>query len=319
MKAIRIHQFGDPSVLQYQDVPEPEVSTGHVLIKFEAIGVNPVDTYIRSGSNPSRALPYTPGDDAAGVVVAVGEGVSRVKVGDRVYTAGTLSGAYAELGLCRENQVHRLPDRISFAQGAALHVPYATAYRALMQKAQAQPGETVLIHGASGGVGIAAVQLAKAAGMEIFATAGTERGRQLVLEQGADHILDHTHSRYRQELLDLTQGQGVNVILEMLANVNLGHDLTLLARFGRVVVVGSRGRVEINPRDAMSRDATILGMILFNASEAEQVSIHAALGAGLENGTLNPVIGQEIPLAEAARAHEAVLQPGAYGKILLIP
>ncbi|HEY9657038.1 MAG TPA: NADPH:quinone reductase [Allocoleopsis sp.] len=319
MKNIRVYQFGDPSVLKYEDSADPQPAAGQVLVRFKAIGVNPVDTYIRSGSNPNRSLPYTPGEDAAGIVEAVGEGVNQVQGGDRVYVAGTVTGAYAELGVCQATQVYPLSDRISFAQGAAIHVPYATAYRALFQKAQAQPGETILVHGASGGVGIAAVQLAKAVGIRVIGTAGTEAGRDLVGQQGADHVLDHTQPNYLQELLTLTQGRGVDVILEMLANVNLGNDLTVLAQFGRVVVIGSRGKVEINPRDAMSRDATILGMILFNASEADRTIIHAALGAGLANGTLNPIVGQEMPLSEAARAHEAVLQPGSYGKIILVP
>lgn len=319
MKAIRVHEFGGTDVLKYEEVADPIPDVDQVVVRFAAIGINPVDTYIRSGSNPKRVLPYTPGEDAAGVVVAVGREVKQVKVGDRVYTAGTLTGAYAELGLCHALQVCRLPDAISFEQGAALHVPYATAYRALFQRAQALPGETVLVHGASGGVGIAAVQLARAAGMIVIGTASTERGQQLVRDQGAQFVLNHATSDYLQELLDLTQGKGVDVILEMLSNVNLGHDLTLLAAGGRVAIIGSRGRVEINPRDAMSRDATILGVMLFNASDADRTVIHAALRAGLENGTLRPIIGQRMPLAEADRAHQAVLSSGAYGKIVLIP
>lgn len=319
MKAIRVHEFGGPDVLKYEEVPVPSPEANQVVVRFEAIGVNPVDTYIRSGSNPKRPLPYTPGEDAAGVVEAVGQGVKRVSVGDRVYTAGVVSGAYAELGLCNESQVYPLPDAISFEQGAALHVPYATAYRALFQRAQALPGETVLVHGGSGAVGIAAIQLARAAGMTVIGTASTDRGKQLVLDQGAQYVLDHSTPGYLQELLDLTHGKGADVILEMLSNVNLGNDLTVLAPRGRVVIIGSRGRVEINPRDAMSRDATILGMLLFNASDADRTVIHAALKAGLENGTLRPTVGQRFSLAEADRAHQAVLQSGAYGKIVLLP
>jgi NADPH2:quinone reductase len=132
-------------------------------------------------------------------------------------------------------------------------------------------------------------------------------------------VLDHRAANYLDEVLALTGGQGVDVILEMLANVNLGNDLKLLAKFGRVVVIGNRGSVEINARDAMGRDALILGMTLFNATERELASIHAALVAGLENQTLRPVVGQEIPLADAPRAHQAVMEPGAYGKIVLTP
>src|SRR6185503_3227702 len=188
-------------------------------------------------------------------VEAIGEGVTRVAVGDRVYTSSTLTGAYAEQVLCDESQVNLLPANVSYAQGAAVNVPYATAYRALFQRARAVPGETVLVHGASGGVGIAGVQLARAAGMKVIGTGGTDKGRELVKEQGAHHVLDHHAPDYFDQLKALTNGRGVDVILEMLANINLAKDLTALAQFGRVVVIGNRGTIEINPRDAMGRDA----------------------------------------------------------------
>ena len=320
MKAIRIHEFGGPEVLRLEDVPEPRPSKGQVLVRVRAVGVNPVDTYIRNGAHAVRpALPYTPGLDAAGEVESVGEGVARLSVGQRVYVAGSLSGAYAELALCEESQCHPLPEHVTFAQGAAVNTPYATAYRALFQRARAEPGETLLVHGASGGVGTAAVQLARAAGLSVVGTAGTEEGRRLALDQGAHHALDHHAPDYLGHLAELTGGRGVDVILEMLANVNLNRDLEVLAKGGRVVVVGSRGAVEINPRLAMTRDAAILGMTLFNASPRELAGIHAALAAGLGARTLRPVVGRELPLSEAARAHEEVLKPGAHGKIVLIP
>jgi NADPH2:quinone reductase len=212
-----------------------------------------------------------------------------------------------------------LPDGISFPQGAAIGVPYATAYRALIQRGAAVRGETVLIHGASGGVGLAAVQLARSHGLRVLGTVGTERGRQLVGEQGADQVFDHRAPNYLDQIREATGGGGVNLILEMLANANLGKDLTLLAPRGRVVIIGSRGPVEIDPRNAMSRDADIRGMVLFNTPAADLADIHAALFAGLAVGDLRPIIGREFPLAKASEAHEAVMQPGAFGKIVLIP
>jgi len=320
MKVIRVHEFGGPEVLRLEDVEAPRAGAGQVVVRVRAVGVNPVDTYIRSGAYAVKpALPYTPGMDAAGEVESVGEGVTRVRVGDKVYTAGSLSGTYAELALCAEEQVHGLPERVSFAEGAGVYTPYATAYRALFQRARALPGETVLVHGASGGVGTAAVQLARAAGLLVVGTAGTEEGRRHVSEQGAQHVLDHRAEGYLEQLSSLTGGRGVDVVLEMLANVNLDRDLEILARGGRVVVVGSRGRVEIDPRRAMSRDAAILGMSLVFTPPQELEGIHAALRAGLEAGTLRPVVGRELPLAEGPRAHEEVLRPGARGKIVLIP
>ncbi|MGD0322457.1 MAG: NADPH:quinone reductase [Terriglobia bacterium] len=319
MKAIRVHEFGGPEVMKLEEVPNLTPGPGQVVVSVKAVGVNPVDTYIRSGAYAAKPpLPYTPGLDAAGTVEAVGERES-VEVGERVYVAGTLSGAYAEQALCDASQVHRLPERVSFAQGAGVNVPYATAYRALYNRAHGQPGETVLVHGASGGVGIAAVQMARAGGLTVVGTAGTEKGRKLVLEQGAHHVVDHRKEGYAEEIMTLTKGRGVDVILEMLANVNLAKDLTLLALRGRVVVIGNRGSIEINPRATMQRDLSILGLTLMNATKEELVGIHAALLAGLESGTLNPVVGREMPLADAPRAHRAVMEPGAYGKIILIP
>lgn len=318
MRAIRVHEFGGPEVMQLEDVPD--ITAGQVVVRVRAIGVNPVDTYIRAGLHAVKPpLPYTPGTDAAGVVESIGEGVTSVAPGDSVYVAGTISGSYAGQALCSESQVHRLPPHLTFEQGAAVGIPYATAYRALFHRAGARAGEVALIHGATGGVGTAAVQLARAAGMTVIATGGTDKGRSNVAQQGAHHVLDHHAPDYLDQIMSLTGGNGVNVILEMLANVNLAKDLGVLARYGRVVVIGSRGKIEIDPRAAMTRDLSILGMTLFNSSDEDRASIHAALVAGLENGTLRPVVGKEMPLADAARAHEAVLQPGAFGKIVLIP
>ncbi|HEY3136900.1 MAG TPA: NADPH:quinone reductase [Blastocatellia bacterium] len=320
MKAIRVHEFGGPEVMQLEEIPDLTPAAGEAVVRVRAIGVNPVDTYIRSGQYPAKpTLPYTPGSDAAGVVDSVGKAVTRVRTGDSVYVAGTLSGAYAHQALCSESQVHRLPSHITFEQGAAVGIPYATAYRALFQRAAARPGETVLVHGATGGVGIAAVQLARAAGLRVIGTGGTESGRANVVEQGANHVLDHHAANYLEEITELTRGNGVDVVLELLANVNLAKDLAILAKRGRVVVIGSRGTIEIDPRATMTRDTSILGMSLMNTTDEERVSIHSALVAGLENGTLRPIVGREIPLADAARAHAAVMEPGAYGKIVLIP
>jgi NADPH:quinone reductase len=253
------------------------------------------------------------------VVESLGDGVAGLSQGDSVYVAGTLSGSYAGVTLCSESQVHRLASHLTFEQGAAIGIPYATAYRALFHRAAARAGEVVLIHGATGGVGTAAVQLARAAGMTVIATGGTEKGRSSVAEQGAHHVLDHHAADYLDQLMELTDGKGVNVILEMLANVNLDKDLGVMSKHGRVVVIGNRGRIEIDPRAAMTRDLNILGMTLFNTSDEDRASIHAGLIAGLANGTLKPIVGKEMALADAPRAHEAVLQPGAFGKIVLIP
>jgi NADPH2:quinone reductase len=320
MRAIRVSEFGAPENLKLQEVPDPKPDSGQVLVRVKAAGINPVDTYIRAGVYPRKPnLPYTPGTDAGGIVEAVGASVKNFKVGDRVYTNGSITGVCAELALCEESRVHHLPPKISFAQGAALGVPYGTAYRALFQRGCGKAGESVLVHGATGGVGLACVQFARAAGFTVIGTGGSDKGRALVAEQGAHHVLDHRASGYEKQLMDITGGRGVDLITEMLANVNLAKDLTMLAPGGRVVVIGNRGSIEINPRDAMSRESSILGLTLFAATDSDLREIHAAVIAGLETGTLRPIVGNELPLAEAPRAHQLVMEPGSFGKIVLVP
>jgi NADPH2:quinone reductase len=320
MKAIRVREFGPPEVMRLEEVPTPVPGPGQLLVQARAVGVNPVESYIRSGKYfRVPALPYTPGSDAAGTVEAIGGEVRGFAPGDRVYTSGTLTGAYAEFALCDPLRVHPLPAEASFPQGAALGIPYSTAWRALFQRARAVPGETVLVHGASGGVGIAAVQIARAAGLHVVGTAGTPEGIALAMREGAHHAVDHRDPGHFDRAMAITGGRGFGVILEMLSNVNLPGDLKILALGGRVVVIGSRGAVEIDPRDTMSRDASILGMTMFNAPDADRAVLHAALRAGLENRSLRPVVSRELPLSSAAESHAAVMGPGARGKIVLIP
>jgi NADPH:quinone reductase len=324
MQAIRVRQFGDPSAMTIEEAPDPIAGPGQVVVTIRAAGVNPVDTYIRAGQYAMLpTLPYTPGADGAGIVEAVGIDVHEFAPGDRVYIGGTVAGracgSYAAKALCTPDQVHRLPKNISFQQGAAVGVPYVTAWRALLDKGRAQPGETVLIHGASGAVGVAAVQIASAAGLRVFGTAGTDRGRRLAAEHGAHAIFDHTSPDYQKQIVEMAGSTGVQLVIEMLANVNLVRDLEMIAPRGRVVIVGNRGALEINPRSIMSKDAVVTGFTNWNATPKELAIAHAAIIAGMERCGYNPAIGSEFPLADAPKAHEAVMNPGAYGKIVLIP
>lgn len=319
MKAILVRQFGGPEVLKLEEVPTPKPAAGQVVVRIHAAGVNPYDTYMRAGTYAVKpALPYTPGSDGAGVIEAVGDGVKKVRVGDRVYTARTVTGAYAEYALALEGQVHPLPAKISFSQGAGVWVPYGTAYHALFHSAKAHASETVLVHGASGGVGSAAVQMARAMGLTVFGTAGTSKGLELVRREGCHEAFGHGKAGYHEEIMKATGGRGVDIILEMLANVNLATDLKLLAMNGRVIIIGNRGEITINPRDLMARRASARGFTLWAITPEEEADIHAGLIAGLENGTLRPVVGKELPLSEAARAHKEILEPGAAGKLVLV-
>ncbi len=312
MKAVQVAAPGGPEVLEWKNVPLPAAGKGRgqVLVKINAAGVNPLDTYLRSGSYTTNlAYPYTPGIDGAGIVEQTGK---------RVYLSGSISGTYAEYALCREDQIHPLPDHLSFAQGAGIHVPYATAYRALFQKARAKAGETVLVHGASGGVGLACVQLARAHGMQVWGTAGTQGGIELVAKCGAHRTFNHSSQEDKKKLATAAQ-EGVHLILEMLANLNLNWDLELLSKNGRIVVIGSRGKTEIDPRFTMSKECSVMGMTILSAEPKDLAEIEAGLQAGFANRTLTPIINCELPLRNAAQAHQLILAPGACGKIVLIP
>lgn len=320
MRAIVVHEYGEPEVMKLEEVSTPEPTGNQVLVKIEAAGVNPVDTYLRTGIHAhAPKLPYTPGKDAAGVVEAIGDEVSNFKIGDRVYTADSMTGTYAEYSLCAENQLGHLPANVTFEQGAGVWTPYATSYRALFQKAGAKAGETVLVHGASGGVGLAAVQWAKAKGLTVIGTASSDEGKDLAKANGADAVFNHTDEDHFGDIHEHTGGKGVDVIIEMLANVNLERDFESLAMFGRIVVVGNRGSIQFTPRLAMTKDATIFGMSLFNSSQAMRDEIHAAIYEGLENGSLRPHVSQTFSLAEAPAAHHAVIANKALGKIVIKP
>ncbi len=321
MKAIRVHQFGGPSNMSIEEVEEPRAASHQLVIAVKAAGVNPIDTYIRSGTYARKKppLPYTPGFDAAGVVETVGPDVRRFKPGDRVFVRGNVTGAYAEKALCDEETVYSLPDHLSFEQGSGVWVPYATAHQAIFHMARAHAGETLMVHGASGGVGTACVQTAQALGLRVVGTAGSEPGRQMLRQHRIHAVLDHHATDLPTQVLNATEGRGPDIIIEMLANVNLARDLNMIAHRGRVVIIGNRGTIEINPRDAMSRDASILGMMLLNATPDEVIRIGAGVAAGLENKSLNPIVGRTFSLDQAPQSHEAVLSPGALGKIVLIP
>lgn len=320
MKAIVVREFGQPEVMQLEDVETPQPAGIQVLVKIESAGVNPVDTYLRSGIHAhAPKLPYTPGKDGAGVVEAVGPEVADLKPGDRVYTAGSISGTYAEYSLCEESHLGRLPDNVEFGRGAGVWTPYATSFRALFQKADAKPGESVLIHGASGGVGLAAVQWAKNAGLNVIGTASSEEGRSLVLSEGADAVFDHHSEDHLGDIREYTEGRGVDIIIEMLANENLERNFEALAMFGRIAIVGNRGSLQFTPRQAMTKDATLYGMSLFNAPMEKLAEIHGRISEGLSAGYLRPVVAKTFPLADAPRAHHEIIETKATGKIVLVP
>ncbi|XP_072015895.1 quinone oxidoreductase-like isoform X3 [Amphiura filiformis] len=322
MRVVRVTEWGGSDVLEvFSDVSMPEPENDQVLIKVGAVGVNPVDAYIRSGHYANLPnLPWTPGADCSGTVESCGHLVTKFRPGDRVYANGSLTGTYAEYTLCSEDSVFGLPDQLDFKGGAGIGIPYFTAYRALMQRAKARPGQTVLIHGASGSVGMATVQFARAYGMTVLGTAGTEDGMRLVREFGAHFVFNHRCEDYCDEILTATEGDGVDVIIEMLANVNLQRDLELLSMGGTVAVVGNRGTIEINPRLLMPKESSIVGVMLQKSTKKERREIATSIRAGIEAGWIRPHIGMEFPLEGAAFAHEELMtQNGKQGRIILVP
>ncbi|XP_007947815.1 quinone oxidoreductase [Orycteropus afer afer] len=321
MRAISVFEFGGPEVLKLQsDIVQPIPKDHQVLIKVHACGVNPVETYICSGTYSRKpALPYTPGSDVAGVIEAVGNNVSAFKKGDRVFTTSTISGGYAEYAVAADHTVYSLPEKLDFKQGAAIGIPYFTAYRALFHSARVKAGDTVLVHGASGGVGIATCQIARAYGLKVLATAGTEKGQNIVMQNGAHEVFNHRDVNYIDKIKKSVGDKGIDVIIEMLANVNLSNDLKLLSYGGRVIIVGSRGPIEINPRDTMAKESSIIGVSLYSSTKEEFQQSAAALQAGMEIGWLKPIIGSQYPLEKVAQAHENIIHgSGTSGKMILL-
>ncbi|MGB2064506.1 Phthiocerol synthesis polyketide synthase type I PpsC [Marinomonas gallaica] len=317
MKAMQVNDYGPASDLTLVDADKPSINADQILVQVGASGVNPVDTYIRSGTNNYTAsFPHTPGNDGAGTIVEVGSNVSNFSLGQRVYFSRNLTGSAAEYAVCVPTHTFPLADALSFAEGACLGVPYTTAHRALFGRAHAQAGEKVLVHGATGAVGLATVQLALAAGMNVVASAGTVEGANLLRAQGVQTVIMHNQTDYLAAYQSLQTG--FDVIIEMLANHNLDQDLKALAFGGRVAVIGNRGTVDINPRDLMARDAAVMGVALANVKPAELCRIAQAMLPQFEKGVLKPVVRKEYALSELSQAHEDVLKSGAQGNLVIV-
>ena len=320
MKAIRVEAFGGPEVLQLREASMPKPAANQVLMKVKSVGVNPLDTYIRAGTYANKpSLPFIPGNDCAGVVEQVGGDVKQFKPDDHVFTSLALTGSYAQYTVANCDSVYPLSSLLSFQQGAALGIPYLTAYRGLFHKGKAKPGETVLVHGASGGCGIAAVQFAKIHGMTVIGTAGTDEGMECVKKAGAHFVFNHHHTDYIKQIVEIANGgAGPDLIFENAAHINLGNDLEILSPSGRVIVVGGRKAIQINPRDTMRNESSVTGLNLFKASKEELKESHATIQAGMEAGWLRPIVGKEFLLSQASAAHEEIINGhGAIGKMVL--
>lgn len=324
MKAVRMHDYGGPDVLVYEEVDKPAPGPKQVLVRVRAATVNRVDVAVRENRFPTpRKPPKIIGSDGAGTVEEVGADVTTVTVGEDVFFQGLgvgSEGSYAEYVLLAEEQAVPKPATLSFVEAAAMGLVFPTAYHGLVDKAHVAAGETVLVQGGSGGVGSAAVQLAKAFGARVLTTVSNQAGADLVRELGADVAIDRTQGDVADRVRELTDGRGVDVIVELATSQNLGLDVTMLTKDGRIACIGQGGGPEatVPVGAAIGRSAAILFLSLNNAGRAGVARIMKEIAHLVEQGRIAPVIGEELPLAEARRAHELLARPHL-GKIVLVP
>jgi NADPH2:quinone reductase len=319
-RAIRVAAAGPPSALEIVQQPLRALQSKEVLIRVKAIGINPVETYIRSGKYASALFPHTPGHDAAGTIEAVGSDVTSLAPGQRVYTLRTLTGAYAEMVIADARYALPVPDAISFTEAAAVPTPYHTAYRALFQRLRIVPGKYLLVHGATGGVGIACAQIAASHGLTVIGSAGSEDGEHLAA-RWCHHVVRHGQINSKEQVLAATSDHGPDYIVDMLGNANFQLDLELIAQNGAICIVGSRGDTPaISPRVIMTKECTVTGIMLWHNTEEDVLEQAAFIHAGLGAGTLKPVLGKVFyGLGSAPEAHEDVIEHkgGAHGKIVI--
>lgn len=321
MKAMRAQQFGGPDQLRLEEAPEPQPQAGQVQIRVRAAGINPADLVRLSGRLGNLPLPYIPGTDVSGEVESVGTGVSHVKKGDRIF-GRALTGGYAEKTCLAVSEAFPLPANLSFAEGSAIPIPFYTAYRALHHKAALKAGETVLVSAGGGGVGVAAIQLAKLAGARVITTVGSADKAARTKELGADVTINYREQDFAAEVQKLTDGKGVNVIIENVASDNLAKDLAIVAKDGRIIVIGTGtakgpdGHFAV--MHALMKDVNILGMSLVNAGPVI-TEMAKALSNMFSTGKLKAVVSKTYPLAEAQTALADLVAGRVFGKLTLTP
>jgi NADPH:quinone reductase len=325
MNAVRFHRKGPPDVLQYERVARPEPGAGEVLVQLEAIGINYADVMRRNGDAypVPTPLPYTLGSEAVGTIIAAGPGAGEAQIGAGVMIFPGI-GCYADYAACPLDRIYPMPPGLDAAQCTALFVQGLSAALILRQSARMQPGETVLVQGAAGGVGVFAVQLAKAwgAGM-VIAAAGSEPKRQLALELGADAAVDYGRAGWTDEVRELTGGRGVDIVLEMTGGQVAEDSFSLLAPFGRCIVFGSASGQSwtLDTQKLPPRNASVGGFWLRQYLDQRQllVDMLAEFGALAQAGKLSIQIDRRLPLSRAFEAHALLESRATSGKLVLIP
>lgn len=316
MLAYAIHQFGHPVQLSPEEVPPPSPAAGEILVEVQAAGLNPVDGYIASGTYALRPeLPFVPGLDGAGIVRESRDSGGAFKEGDRVFFHLPAPGALANQVVVPETNLGILPSSFSFAEGAALGIPALTAGYTLFYLAGLQEGATVFIHGGSGAVGLAATEWLRAANQNqakrpyrIISSAGTPEGLAMLRHRPGVEVVNHHQPDYREEILELTEGRGVDCLLEMNAHLHLNHDLDLLAPRGRIMVIGNQGEISINPRRLMVKLGEIRGVTLFHAEPEQRRHLIREISRLTAQGYLRPWIGRTIPATRAGEAFAALAE-----------
>ncbi|KGM50158.1 NADPH:quinone oxidoreductase family protein [Pseudooceanicola atlanticus] len=321
MKAIVCEEFGPLDDLVYKDVPDLEPGDGQVLIRTEAAGVNYPDGLLVQGlyqSKPDR--PFTPGSEVAGEVVKIGAGVTRFKPGDRVVTY--CSGGYAELAVGSEQTCFALPDGMDAADACAMIIAWGTSHHALKQRANLQPGETLVIFGAAGATGTAAIQIGKVMGATVIAVCSSEEKRKIALEQGADHAIGYDN--LKDEVKGLTGGKGADVVYDSVGGDAFAAASRFMAPGGRLLVIGfASGEIPKLPVNlTLVKEYAVVGVFWGNWTRREPAAYLAnmdELFGWYTDGKIKPLIEGRYPLAEAADVLKRVLGRGAVGKLALVP
>ena len=321
MKAIRVHEVGGPEVLRFEDLPVPTPAAGQALVKIEAIGLNYVDIYYRSGLYKTP-LPYTPGMEAAGIVEAVGPGVTDVRKGDRVAYASHI-GAYAEYAVMPVDRLVPVPARLDAHAAAAAMLQGMTAHYLVSSVYPLKPGDTALVHAAAGGVGLLLIQMAKIRGARIFGTVSTPEKAALAAKAGADAVIRYTEQDFEAEVVRLTGGKGVNVVYDSVAQTTFDKSLNCLALRGTLALFGqSSGPIPPLDVTRLGKNALFLtrpSLAAYTATRAELQQRATDVFNWITAGRLTLLIHKTLPLKDAAEAHRLLAGRQTVGKVLLLP
>jgi putative YhdH/YhfP family quinone oxidoreductase len=323
MRAIRIHSIGGPEVLRFEDAPTPEPGRNEVLIRLRAAAVNRIDLLLRNGRMPiGKNLPLILGVDGAGAVVRGAWGDARP--GDRVFVSGdTLGrlrdGTYAEYVTAPSSNVLPMPKDMRYEDAAALGLSALTAWQGLVDRAAIQPGQTVLIHAAGGGVGVAAIQIAKLLGARVIATAGTDAKLERARQLGADLVINYARSDFVAQARAMTNNRGADAILDSVGGETFSRSLSCLAIGGRLVAIGMVGGadVHIDLAHIVTRGISVIGLRAGALPPHQAADRYRQIGDLVARGQLRPVIDRILPLSDAALAHKLMEQRGNFGKIVL--